>query len=523
MKNQICSCKRAFPLLFLLLLGMSSFAQVQQEVPLFKSTRTFVHKAVRKDTVWTPGAIVDQIYFARYDKQGRISVENLLNPDGSAKTKLIYVYDKNNRIREEITASVKQRGIKRIYRYSYDEQGRVNGKTVLDADRNIVLKDTILRDKEGRVVLRTNESVSTRLNDGKRTKNLREVEIVYGQDGKITDVLEEDSQFPKLGRRSRALEKGDTIPLKRFSDTNSMKPRIPKNKKVDFDYDIYGSWVKRTEYDGINPEFIVVRTIEYAGQDSDCDKMLLKGQVKSVLQASYAAIPKGPGSIDKGKKEGVFFRCKFDDKGRKVLEQVYSETGIPGEITEYKYDERGNIQEELRKSSDGKALNSVQWKYDSSGDLKNKVLTDMNGEVQRKGVFRYDIEGNCINEVWFNKDGSKFSEFRYQYDPMGQLMAKDVLFHQEEGAEYVPLKRVWNNRGRIVEELKGLPQDIRRYIYKYSTSGEVISGTEPVDGQSDVGYVYKFYNDEYGNWKKRVKFINDVPVLYEEREYVYYQ
>lgn len=94
MKNQICSCKRAFLLLFLLLLGMPSFAQVQQEVPLFKSTRTFVHKAVRKDTAWTPGVIVDQIYFARYDKQGRISVENLLNPDGSAKTKLIYVYDK---------------------------------------------------------------------------------------------------------------------------------------------------------------------------------------------------------------------------------------------------------------------------------------------------------------------------------------------------------------------------------------------------------------------------------------------
>ena len=31
------------------------------------------------------------------------------------------------------------------------------------------------------------------------------------------------------------------------------------------------------------------------------------------------------------------------------------------------------------------------------------------------------------------------------------------------------------------------------------------------------------YNDEYGNWKTRVKFINDVPVLYEEREYVYYK
>ena len=90
-----------------------------------------MHKAVRKDTAWTPGAIVDPIYFARYDKQGRISVENLLNPDGSAKTKPVsYTH-----LRAHET---------RIYRYSYDEQGRVDGKTVLDADRNIVLKDTII-------------------------------------------------------------------------------------------------------------------------------------------------------------------------------------------------------------------------------------------------------------------------------------------------------------------------------------------------------------------------------------------
>ena len=51
----------------------------------------------------------------------------------------------------------------------------------------------------------------------------------------------------------------------------------------------------------------------------------------------------------------------------------------------------------------------------------------------------------------------------------------------------------------------------------------MISGTEPVQGKADAKYVYKFYNDEYGNWKKRVKFFNDVPVLYEEREYVYYK
>lgn len=168
-------------------------------------------------------------------------------------------------------------------------------------------------------------------------------------------------------------------------------------------------------------------------------------------------------------------------------------------------------------------MNTVRWAYDSKGHLKNKSLQDINGEVLRKGVFRYDIEGNCISEMWFSKEGTKFSELRYKYDSAGQLIAKDVLFHQEAGEEYEPLKYEWNSRGRIAEEWRGLPQNVQHYTYKYSVRGEVISGTEPVQGQADAEYVYKFYNDEHGNWKKRVKFFNDVPVLYEEREYVYYK
>lgn len=62
------------------------------------------------DLVWTMGAIVSQIHFVRYDNQGRKAVENLLNPDGSAKNKLLYVYDDAGRIKEEITASVKETG-----------------------------------------------------------------------------------------------------------------------------------------------------------------------------------------------------------------------------------------------------------------------------------------------------------------------------------------------------------------------------------------------------------------------------
>lgn len=523
MKNSEYMWKGLLLFLFIGPVQAMAIAQTPREAPLMKSTRTLVHKAVRKDTAWTTGVVVDQIYYVRYDKKGRKAVENLLNPDGSAKTKLIYVYGKDDRIKEEITASVKKNGISRIYQYNYDDKGRLNGKVALNAQREVVLRDTVLRDEQDRIVKRINESVFVRMDNEKKTKNIREVEIVYSNDGHVEEVLESDSSLPNPNKIRRALQKRDTAALKRFSDGDSMKPRIPKYKKVTFEYDGYGNWVKRTEYDGVNPEFIVLRTIEYAGQDTDRDEMRLNGKVKSVVQTSYVAVPKGPGSIDKGVKKGCFFRCEFDEKGRKILEQTYSDTGVPGQITEYAYDEEDRVMEEKRRSPVGELLGRIEWAYDAAGVLKNKRWLDAGGEVVRKGIFRYDVEGNCVSEIWFNKDGSKFSEFRYRYDPVGRLMAKDVLCHQVEGEEYIPLKRAWNTRGRLVEELKGVPPQVRRFTYKYSTRGDVIGGTEPENGQKEVTYVYKFYNDGQGNWLKRVKFVADVPILYEERKYTYYK
>ena len=106
MKNQVSLYRRGLFFLFSGMVVFPALAQTQQEVPLIKSTRTSTYKAVLKDTAWTAGPIVAQIHFVRYDNQGRKVVENLLNPDGSAKNKLLYIYDNDGKIKEEITASV---------------------------------------------------------------------------------------------------------------------------------------------------------------------------------------------------------------------------------------------------------------------------------------------------------------------------------------------------------------------------------------------------------------------------------
>ena len=505
---------------------LPAFAQIQsQQAPPFKSIRTTIHRAVQKDTAWTPGVIVDQIHFVRYDLNGRKIAENSLNPDGSAASKIVYVYDKAGLVKEEIFASVKKGGVSNIYQYHYDLQGRVDGRKSLNAQREELGADTIIRNEAGLVVQRIHAGITIRP-DNQRALYRETVDIFYNEQGEVTEVTESSTLNKNVNSGKRELLKRDTVPLAFQSSNFFQRYEAPKNKRVDIAYDTYGNWIKRTEYNGAMPEFIVMRDIEYAGQeDTDWKELLLEGKVKSVNQTSYIAFPNGPDIINRGEKKGTFFTYKFDKNGRKVMETHFSNAGVLKGNTEYIYNAKGNIEKEIYKSPAGTVKHSILWIYDNENKLRNKSLMDTQGEILRKSVLRYDGEGNCIAEMWFGQDGSKYIDIRYQYDPYGNLINKEILTAPSENTEevYEPIRRIWNAHGRLIEEKIGAAGNERQYTYQYSTRGEVISGTESINNGPAIKFVYKFYNDKFGNWKKRIKFIDNKPVLYEEREYSYFE
>ena len=298
---------------------------------------------------------------------------------------------------------------------------------------------------------------------------------------------------------------------------------LNEEKRVDLTYDAFGNWVKRVEYNQANPEFIAVRDIEYEGLETDRDRLPLSGQVQSVFQTSYVAVSKGPETIMRGRKQGNFFRYTYNPKGMKVIEESYSQTGVRLATIQYVYDEQGRLLKEITQPADGSPGAIVVWKYDTDGILKSKLRLNPQEEVMRKGIFHYDFEGNCISETWFNKDGSKFSEFRYVYDPYGQRLSKETLVQAEEDAGNHAETYTWNFQKRVAQERIQPTRENRVLVrtYKYNAKGEVISGTEQVGEEPAVPFVYKFFNDERGNWRKRIKFVNNLPVVYEEREYMY--
>lgn len=475
--------------LLLLLLSTIPMSHAQSQ-PGIKNMRTVVYEPVLKDASWTKGKVVDFILFVKYDNEGRKIVENRLKPDGAPYGKLVYLYNASGQVAREIYASADE-GVSDCWDYTYDEMGHINNIVFMNGEEDTLATVSALYDESGKV-----------------------------QKKIIRDYL-----------KNRLTETEDTASLKRagarrLGRMQVVKDKIENNKIIKVDE--HGNWTERHERCSVDgkPEFIVCRDIVYAGDEKDWNKLPLKGKVKSVKQSSYVAIPQGPQAVDKGAKKGRFFVYQFNRNGLKTREECFSDTGKPTENISYEYDENGNLLKEIHYTPANVLTKTRTYQYDKKGRPKHCVITNEKGEKISMNIYRHDLESNLVQEVRYRTDGTKSGEFRYVYDSYGQQVERKVLFQADEVSPMNSIRRTYNFQGRIVGEehllLPGVGRNI--YTYRHNAKGEVISGTEQLDGQpEEVKFVYKFYNDNRGNWKIRIKYVNDVPVVYEERKYEYYE
>ena len=507
-----------------------------------KTSRTTCYQAIAQDTTYTTGAITSNFYFTRYDDLGRIWIERQVNQAGETVSQVQHVYNDDSRVIRQIYSA--QKNPFRDYRYGYDAEGRLNDVTCLDSVGNILNQKTLFYRPDGKneMLIQEFKIENSKGEAGNDTQKYIDI-YVYNDEGELINVIEENLLKGVTKKLTRNPEKKDKRPLRLQSDiatldmglmkektvvidsNNGLQAEIIQEHTLEFEYDCYDNWVKRVELINGVPQFISMRTIDYDTLTSSRQQLDLQHKVKSVKQSSYKAIHKGPGSIDKGAKQGLFFVYEFDADGRKIKEKHYSEKGVKLGSTQYVYNDNDQIVKELRKDANGALLQSVDWNYDKQGLLKSKQLKTADGTTTHKGIFHYDILKNCVAQIWYAKDGTKCAEMAYLYDGFGLLIEEKVILKPEEGLglEFNNVKRKWNSRGRAVEELVEHENgETMLLTYKYNKNGKHIGGSETVNSNPTVDYVYKFYNDQYGNWKKKVKFVNDISTVYEEREYVYY-
>lgn len=491
--------------------------------PRIKSIRTVVYEPVLKDTSWVTGRVVDYIQFVKFDSKGRKVVENRLKPDGSPLGKLVYCYNTEGRVAREIYASA-DKGVSDCWDYTYDANGHLNCIVTMDGQGDTIRIYSAQYSEDGKVL--------KKLSNDYKKKTLFGRQVVYDKDGhpeKIITMTGLNGEMKLLGESG--VERWDTAALKREGIRYLTKLSIVKDdekKNPIRKIDEVGNWTERFEGLGADgePKFIVCRDIEYVGSGNDWEKLPVHGKVKKVRQTSYVAVPKGPQAVDKGEKKGCFFTCEFDKNGKKIREEIFSDTGKPLRSIQYEYNEEGNLSKESYYTLAGALMGSKDYAYDREGRLKHCSVLNDKGETVRRDMLRYDLENNPVQEAGYKTDGTKCSEFRYMYDSYGQQIERQVFIQPEGEGPVYSVRRAYNFQGRVVWEQFLLPSGTgsNTYTYRYNVKGELVSGTEQLDGQpEETKYIYKFHKDNRGNWKIRIKYVNDVPVVYEEREYVYYE
>lgn len=504
--------KRIIWAVFLLTAIAAAASSQVDEKPKIKSIRTTTYEAVQEDSLWKAGAVVSNVIYERFNPAGDKIAEYKLDGESRVKSKKIYTYDEAGKLVEAATYNKDARLISKTT-YEYGENGKRSKLTMLLSSTGLPSEQvtTFTYDDKQRVVL-SKKAVNNGLME---TRSYQ-----YDEKENTEECIIKASTGALIGRLINKYDgKGNVI----RSQSYGTRPEQNMVVTYEYDFDAFGNWVRKTELINGEKDLIVQRVIDYGLGDTDWQRLSLKGKVKSVSQTSYVAIPRGE-EILRGKKQGSFVDYLFDEEGRIISETSYSETGVAQHTVKKEYNEEGRLAKETCFSPDGRQKWYAVYKYGKDKTLKAKTVYNADNTPKNKTVYRYDAEGNLTQELTYDRDGKLYLQYDNLYNAYGQLVQRSSPVHPSEDALYNKVVRLYNFQGRVELESVYSPSDslLLNRSYKYASSGRIVSGTECVPGTPVVEYTYKFYNDERGNWKKRIKFVDGKPLVYEERTYTYY-
>lgn len=479
--------------------------------PSIKSIRTTTYQAVQKESSWVTGAVIARVNSVIFLPDGREISEKILNADGSIYRKKVSIYNDEKQLTAVNTYDESAKLIQ-FDTLMYNAKGKLFYRASYDRFK---IKQSDLNydyDNQNRLI---SESFSNLYGQSRRTN------FKYDAENQLYETYYIDNS----GRLRRAEvhtydDSGKLVKTERYDNKNEQG----RTKVCEYIYDDHNQWVTKIEFTNDIPEYIIKRDIVYDSEQDAWMGMNLNDKVKSMKQTSYLAIQKGS-DIERGQPHGEFADYFFDSQGKITSQFSYDDKGRLLRKIAMEYDKDGLLVKKNERTDAGELTGYSIYTYNEYKQLKKQAIHDKRDSILNTVVYIYDPEGNLKEELWFNADSSPLCKYTYTVDAYGRMVEKNTPFYSNKESLYCSEKYEYNFQNKIKEKKQYLPSSIDKKIYKYNygKSGRVISGEEILPGNVKNVYNYKFYNDGHGNWKKRIKFVGDKAVLYEERVYTYYE
>lgn len=282
--------------------------------------------------------------------------------------------------------------------------------------------------------------------------------------------------------------------------------------KYNYQYDIYGNWLKKWKMENDAIKTYKTREIKYYGQPdtkTSLQKEGLHGKVKSVIERNYYAEVVN-GKIVKDKELEKTTKL-FNEKGNikeKILEKRRHKYI-------YEYDSNDRILKTLWYTNTDSLKSEYQHFYDSIGNHVETHVFNPPNKLKYKRLNEYNDQNLCVIQ---RTTKSKFYNTN-QYDD-DQNLIEEVIYYGDKKDEYIIYD--YDDQWNQIEKQKFVRgQHIRRTTNDY-LGNPVELQFEYEDESRNESYTFLYTYDRYGNWTKKTEIRNGIAHTIKENVFEYY-
>lgn len=216
----------------------------------------------------------------------------------------------------------------------------------------------------------------------------------------------------------------------------------------------------------------------------------------------------------------------------------------------FKYDERGNCIEDVMLSNEKETEKWVHIHNKQNQHIKSYYYE--NGELDDYYVYRFNAKGQCIEDLQFNAQDELITRTLYVFDVKGNEVVEsnydkfeevidkttkiftpdnkpqnvETLYYQDKHNSKLIIDRFYENGKLKKEESRFFDLEGKcstEYLELYNEQEDLFKNETKHNHSPKEVRNYEYEYDTFGNWIKRIQYLNGELVEVEKREITYFE
>jgi YD repeat-containing protein len=166
-------------------------------------------------------------------------------------------------------------------------------------------------------------------------------------------------------------------------------------------------------------------------------------------------------------KEFIFQHTIYNAAGNPTEVTTFNPDGTIEHTYKYKYDQHERLEDELLLEGDGEITEHRSMEYDANGRLAKEFVHYLDGSYDQL-VYLYDQDGHLLSRRSIDSEGETGN---YSVNVYAEGVLSSETEYDIAGEIITQRKLVYDEDGKIAEEIYKTPEEDYRLLYNYDENG----------------------------------------------------